>query len=84
VILTQSSLSSDGSGISKYMNTFSKSGLMDKKKLFSNFEMARVKGEMITFKNQKNIMLTFDVISSQKARSQIMSLHSELLSKQMG
>jgi hypothetical protein len=45
--------------------------------------MAVIDGENVTYKSQKTIMLTFNLISEQKAKNQLMLVHAKILAKFM-
>lgn len=47
------------------------------------YEMTMVNGETIMYKSQKAAILTFNVITEQKAKNQLLLVHSKLLSKFM-
>lgn len=45
--------------------------------------MALINAESVKFKSQKTAMLTFNLISEQKAKNNLMLIHAKLLSKFM-
>jgi hypothetical protein len=49
--------------------------------IFVEFEVAIVKADHIVYNAQKSVMLTFDVISEQKAKNHLLYLHSQALIK---
>lgn len=51
------------------------------KVFFEKFEMAQVSPETVYYKGHKTVMLSFNMISDQKARNKLMCLHAQILSK---
>eukprot|EP00347_Sterkiella_histriomuscorum_P018326 403345932 len=51
------------------------------KDIFEKFEIASITGEQVNYLSKKAIMLTFSIISEQKAKNRLIYLHSNMLFK---
>ncbi|CDW71528.1 multi-sensor hybrid histidine kinase [Stylonychia lemnae] len=49
------------------------------KDVFERFEIASIIGEQVNFVSKKTVMLTFNLISEQKAKNRLIYLHSQLM-----
>jgi hypothetical protein len=46
------------------------------KDIFDHFEIAQVRAEPVTYQHQKSLMLTFNLITEQKAKNQLLYVNS--------
>lgn len=55
--------------------------LLQHKDVFVKYEMAEVKADQVMFNSQKAAMLTFNIVSEQRAKNQLLYLDSQVLIK---